>query len=70
MNSAAGQQPGDREILIESRAVAISLVDRKNQDYRMFIEKYPSDFDCDIAGAVAEVERQVTRDAVGDRIVE
>lgn len=34
----------------------------------MFIEKYPIDFDCDIAGAVAEVERQATRDTVGDRV--
>jgi len=67
---AAYDQPGDREIIIKSRAVAINLVDRQIQDHGMFIEKYPSDFGWDIAGGVAEVGRQVTRDAVGDGVIE
>lgn len=67
---AAYEQPGDREIIIRSHTVAINLVDRKIQDHGMFIEKYPSVFGCDTAGAVAEIGRQVTRDAVGDRVIE
>jgi len=67
---ATYEQPGDREIIIKSRAVATKLVDRKIQDHGIVIQKYPSVFGCDIAGAVAEVGKQVKRDTIDDRVIE
>ena len=64
-------QPGEKEIIIKSAAVAINVVDwaRQNVGQAMFPQKYPLVLGSDVAGEVVEVGSGVTSFKPGDRVL-
>jgi NADPH:quinone reductase-like Zn-dependent oxidoreductase len=65
-------QPGDDQIVIRGHAVAVNPLDwitqvAANLTYRWL--SYPTVLGSDVAGEVVEIGRDVTRFAVGDRVI-
>lgn len=61
--------PGEHEIVIRNRALAINPVDWFQQAFEHFPMTYPVILGHDTAGTVEEVGKLVTRFKVGDRVV-
>ncbi|KAM0326684.1 hypothetical protein ACHAQA_006554 [Verticillium albo-atrum] len=61
--------PGEGDIVIRSRAVAINPLDWHMQDWGVFIKEWPSIFGCDVAGEVHQVGPDVSRFKPGDRVI-
>ncbi len=61
--------PGEGQILVENRAVAINPIDGKLQETAMYPLKYPTILGYDVAGEVVAVGPLVTRFKKGDRVV-
>ena len=60
--------PGDDELLIRNKAIAVNPVDWKIQDWSFFVEKYPNVLGSDVCGIVEAVGPKVTKFKVGDRV--
>ncbi|CAM6097293.1 unnamed protein product [Calypogeia fissa] len=61
--------PGENEIVIKNKAVAINPIDWIIQDLALFSFSYPTILGRDVAGEVVEVHSSVTRYRLGDRVV-
>ena len=72
VRAAPYTQPGDREILVRNRAVAINPVDwlkQRTGDMMLNWIQYPAVLGTDVAGDVVEVGAKVTRFRLGDRLL-
>lgn len=69
VKSAPYPEPGEDEIIIKAKAVAINPVDWKIQDTGMFLNTYPFVLGCDVAGEVVAVGSQVTAFRTGQRVM-
>jgi NADPH:quinone reductase-like Zn-dependent oxidoreductase len=72
VGAAPHTAPGDNEIVVRVRALAVNPFDRIIQTMGDIITpwiSYPSVVGSDLAGDVAEIGRQVTRFQVGDRVL-
>lgn len=63
------KSPGDGEVLIRNKAVAINPVDWKVQDTGFFISSWPAVVGEDLAGEIVEVGEGVTRFKKGQRVL-
>jgi NADPH:quinone reductase-like Zn-dependent oxidoreductase len=61
--------PGENEVVIKNRAVAINPVDWKLQYLAIFPLNYPTILGADIAGEIAEVGSGVSGLSIGDRVL-
>ncbi|OZJ02083.1 hypothetical protein BZG36_05318 [Bifiguratus adelaidae] len=61
--------PGENEIVVKNRAVAINPVDYGLQEKAFLPLNYPAILGSDVAGEVVEVGSSVTRFRVGDRVL-
>jgi NADPH:quinone reductase-like Zn-dependent oxidoreductase len=61
--------PGDHQLLIRNRAVAVNPIDGKLQALALYPLPYPTILGQDIAGEVAQVGAKVTRFKEGDRVL-
>ncbi|KAI9148068.1 Zinc-binding alcohol dehydrogenase domain-containing protein cipB [Paramyrothecium foliicola] len=60
--------PGEGQILVKNRAVAVNPIDGKLQSFAIYPLEYPTILGLDVAGEVAAVGPGVTSFAVGDRV--
>ncbi|KAJ4292576.1 hypothetical protein N0V90_009239 [Kalmusia sp. IMI 367209] len=60
---------GAGEIVVKNAAVAINPLDWHMQDHGVFIQQWPANFGCDVAGEVYEVGPDVTCFKRGDRVI-
>lgn len=56
------------EILVRNYAIAANPVDWANQDYGVFIKKYPAVLGSDVCGIVTAIGPGVTKFKIGDRV--
>ncbi|KAH8681803.1 oxidoreductase [Xylariales sp. PMI_506] len=61
--------PGDNQILVRNRAIAINPVDGKMQALDVFPLNFPDILGQDIAGEVVAIGPNVTRFKIGDRVL-
>lgn len=61
--------PGENEVVVKNKAVAMNPVDHLMQDYGVFIKAYPMILGTDIAGEVVEIGEGVADFKVGDRVI-
>jgi len=72
IKSAPYTRPGENQIMVRNRALAINPVDALMQSVGDFVFPwliYPAIFGSDVAGEVVEVGTSVTRFKVGDRVL-
>ena len=69
VKSAPYTPPGDNEIVVMNRAVAINPVDAVSQARAIFPLNYPAILGSDVAGEVIEVGLSVTSFSKGDRVL-
>lgn len=69
VKSAPLSSPGENQILVKNRAIAINAIDGKLQETALYPLKYPTILGQDVAGEVIAVGSQVTRFKKGDRVL-
>lgn len=68
--SAPYSSPGENELTIRTRAVAINPADHVIQKLGLLLTTYPAILGCDVAGDVVEVHPSLSsRFSVGDRVI-
>ena len=61
--------PGDNQILVQNRAIAINPIDGKFQSLALYPINYPAILGQDVAGEVVAIGANVTRFKKGDRVI-
>lgn len=69
VDSAPYSPPAENEIVIKTRAVAVSFVDWATQALDMFPLQYPTAFGSDVSGEIFEVGSAITHLKKGDRVL-